>query len=133
MMVGLELRPVTEINLCPSEVAARIGTPQTHFGRRALERGVKSIPGDVLGYAVSEAVRQNRQDMVDRLWPTHTGNMVYRFRVSEGLFYALMSISHAPVTLYTHKMVKDMRQARRVCKRAGRHGNKPRLYERERV
>jgi hypothetical protein len=121
---------ITHIPLDPEAVRARCRAPQTHFGKRAAARGVRSVPGDVLAHAVEQALAQGRQDMLDRLWPTVTGNMVYRFAVREGCFYAIVSPQGVAVTLYTQAMISGMRQARRAIRRAGRRDNKPALWER---
>lgn len=119
----MDLRPITEICLDPAAVQKRLGPPRRHFGKRAQERGISSVPGDVLALAIAEAVRRGRDDLVARLYATHEGTILYRFRVAEGLFYAIVSPHGRPVTCYDQAMFAANRRNLRTCRKSKRRKN----------
>ncbi|MFG6535542.1 hypothetical protein ACGYK5_17090 [Sulfitobacter sp. 1A16787] len=119
------MRLILEAPLDPVAVLARIGPPKSHFGQRAAERGIQSVPGDVLRLAVRWAVQNDRIEYVERMFRLPSGVVAYRFRVVEGLYFALVGTDGIPVTLYTADMLAEVRLARKVHKRAGRRRNKP--------
>lgn len=124
-MARLGVAAITDISLDPGQVRARLGDPRSHFGQRAKERGIASVPGDVLWLAIKTAVVRDRGDLVERVFDLCSGQTAYRFRVSEGIFYALVSPNGNPVTCYTKEMLAGVRRVKRLKKRAGRLDNKP--------
>lgn len=91
-------------------------SPVTHFGKRAAERGVDSIPGDLLKWAIEQAVGEGREDMVEPVFPICSKSRLFRVLLPEGVFFPVINGGVA-VTIYSEEMVRQLRRARRWRKR----------------
>lgn len=94
------------------------GPAKTHFGQRAAERGVNSIPGDVLKWAIERAVTAARHDLVEHVFDIDPATRVYRVILPEGVFYPVISRGGTAMTIYTQGMLRQVRNARRGRKQA---------------
>lgn len=116
-MADIGLRLITEAPANPEVVLGRLGDPQSHFGQRAQARGITSVPGDVLHWVIRWAVCAGRADFVEFVFSHDNGKKFYRFRVDEGMFYALIGQGCSPVTVYTAQMIRQERARRKRCRR----------------
>ncbi|MEH6834822.1 hypothetical protein [Falsihalocynthiibacter arcticus] len=111
------MRMITEATPPPLRVRGCLGVAQTHFGKRAGERGIVSIPGDALRVAVEWAARQGRAEFLEPVFEIRGANFelmrVMRFRAPEGVFFALISVEGVPVTLYDRAIMRKVRAKRR--------------------
>lgn len=104
--------------------------PLTHFGQRAAERGISSVDGDRLKGALEWAIRAGRDDLVSYVMDQQDGTAIYRFRVPEGVFYAVAHRGSGNVlTCLTQRMVGAKKWTRKMRKR----GKLPREVERQRA
>ena len=120
----MTLRPILEAQPPAHLVLAALGPPQTHFGIRAAERGIVSIPGDALRHAVAWAIGHKRDDLVEELF-VKAGRLgpvtVCRILLPEGPFYPLVGQTGNPVTIYDPPRYRQMRDTRRQrIRRLGR-------------
>lgn len=103
----------------PPEVLTLV--PVTHFGKRATERGVSSIPGDLLKWVVETALNSRRDDLVELVFVIDSESTLYRIHLPEGLFYPVLANSGIAVTLLTAKMLRQVKHSRARCRhRTGR-------------
>ena len=86
-----------------------------HAVQRAIERGIKSVDPEMLVNAIEQEVR-NRPDtstMVERVMSAGNDSdpdaYVWRFRVEEGSFYAVVSGKGRVVTILTQDMIRAMK------------------------
>lgn len=96
--------------------AMRDSLSQTHFAARAAERGVRSVPGWVLLWAVREALAGGRADLVEPVFQIRPGAMLYRILLDEGAFYPVVC-DGVPATIYTQAQARKHRHGRRLRKR----------------
>ena len=87
--------------------------PRSHFARRCLERGIRSVPGDVLAAAIRAAVLAGDESKAEFVKHVDERADLYRFRVAEGVFYALVGrdAERWPRTVYTQRMKRKMDRA----------------------
>jgi hypothetical protein len=90
--------------------------PVTHFGQRAAERGVDSIPGDLLKWAIERAVGEGREDLVEPVFLICSDSRLFRVMLPEGVFFPVIK-GRVAVTIYSAEMVRQLRRARRRRKR----------------
>ena len=85
-----------------------------HFSQRCLERGITSIPGDVLRKNIERAIRDGRTDLVEMVFHVDRISSIWRFRVTEGYFYAVVG-RHTKlcITLYNQDLMRRVRRSRR--------------------
>lgn len=96
---------------------------RTHFGQRAMERGIRSVPGDVLKEDLERAICRGDETVVERVM-VWGGGMIYRFWVDEGIFYVLADLDDGtPITCFTHEMVRRKKYARKMQKRGHVQGH----------
>lgn len=86
-----------------------------HAVLRAIERGIRSVDPKTLVNAIEWEVR-NRPDtseLVERVMPSGNDSdpdaSVWRFRVEEGSFYAVVSGKGRVVTILTQDMIRAMK------------------------
>lgn len=93
-----------------------------HFAQRCAERGIRQTPAAVLKADLAQAVPQAlggclvAQRFVEHVVDAPNGAGVWRFRVAEGVFYAVVHLGH-PRTVITQDMLarfKAHRRGRRV-------------------
>jgi len=89
-----------------------LGPAVTHFGIRAAQRGVQSVPGDWLKWAVERAITQGRDDLVERMFEIDDGSTLYRVILPDGPTHPVIR-NHVAVTVYSPKEVRALRQTRR--------------------
>lgn len=90
-----------------------LGVPVSHFGRRAVERGVVSVPGDVLQWAVERALVMGRDDLVADVFDIDAQSRLVRVLLPEGHFYPVIAPNGVAVTLYAQAQLSQVRAARR--------------------
>ena len=97
------------------------GAPVSHVGQRALQRGVVSVPGDVLAWAISEAQGRGWSDCIEFVFDICPESAVYRILLPEGPFYPVIRCGDQLRTIFTQDQIRAMRRVRRLTKRrAGR-------------
>lgn len=120
----MTLRPIIEGLPCRAWAGADPGGPFTHFGKRAAERGLRSIPGDALKDLIEQFAREGRDDLVEHVFDLRGANwarlIVMRFIAPEGVFFAVLSESFNAVTLYDRKLMRSVRRKRKWQRRRGR-------------
>lgn len=116
------MRPLVEAAgdwVCPDGLARR--DPLSHFGGRALARGVQSVPGDLLKWIVERAVREAREDVAERMFSVAPACYLYRVDLPEGLFYPVVRYCDGgrvvAVTIYTQRMAGQVRKERKDWRR----------------
>ena len=93
----------------------------SHFADRCKENGIDSSPGNILAAAIRWEVKHGVEgDKVERVMAANGGRDIYRFRVPEGIFYAVIGDDDWPVTLYTQEIVRQKKRARRTERRRRR-------------
>lgn len=109
--------------LCPP-VDLGFGAEEPHFAMRARERGVRSIRGDLLKWAVERAFVLGRDDLIEPVFAVCPECTIYRVLLPEGPFYAVMRPAKARAcTLYSHAEMRSVRRGRRARKHlTGRRG-----------
>lgn len=121
---GVSLRPIIEGLPCAAWAGADPGGPFTHFGERAIERGIRSIPGDALKRIIEHFARAGRDDMVEHVFDLRGANwarlIVMRFIAPEGVFFAVLSEDLTAVTVYDRALMREVRKKRRWQRRRGR-------------
>lgn len=88
------------------------GPPRTHFGDRAAERGVRSIPGDLLKWAVEVSVAQGRTDLAEFVFAIDAQSLVFRVLLPEGPFYPIVTPAGRAVTIYSQSQLRNVRRSR---------------------
>ncbi len=92
-------------------------TPKTHFGQRCKERGIHSVDGDELGRTLRKAIMEGRDDLVEKVFPLNEATTLWRFRVSEGVFYTPVGNEGLwPRTVMTQEQIKRYRDNRKAFK-----------------
>lgn len=94
--------------------------PRTHFGIRAAERGVSTLPGDLLKWVVERALFLDRGDLVELVFRIDQESRLFRIILPEGMFFPVVSQRGNAVTIYTTEMVRKARADRRW--RLAKHG-----------
>ena len=85
-----------------------------HFDQRCQERGISSIPGKTLRQNIERAIAEGRDDLVELVFHIDTACSAWRFRVAEGVFYAICGrYSKRCITLYNREIMRGVRNARR--------------------
>ena len=85
-----------------------------HFDQRCQERGISSIPGKTLRQNIERAIAEGRDDLVELVFHIDTACSAWRFRVAEGVFYAICGRHSKPcITLYHREIMRGVRNARR--------------------
>lgn len=89
------------------------GAPRSHFGARALQRGVVSIHGDLLKWAVERALDLGRADLVEFVFAIDADGRLFRIMLPEGLFYPVISPGGTAMTIYCAAQVRRLREVRK--------------------
>lgn len=101
-------------------VSRRVPDPaepcQSHFGQRAQERGVVSVHGDLLKWAVEQALVARRDDLVAEVFAICPQSRVVRVLLPEGAFYPVIVEGHG-ATIYNAENLRKLRRGRRLRKR----------------
>ncbi len=85
-----------------------------HFDQRCLERGIASIPGPILRANIERAIKGGRDDLVSFVMWAAKDSDIWRFRVAEGFFYAVVDkAASACKTVLTQDMLKWHKRKRR--------------------
>ena len=100
--------------LPPARTADIFG--KTHFAARAVERGVRSIPGHLLLWIIKEAIHLGRADLVSPVYALCDESTLYRVILPEGQFYPVVK-DGAPVTIYSATEKRKLQRSRRLRKR----------------
>lgn len=80
-----------------------------HFAQRCRQRGITSVPGNILAAWLREGIIAGDDNIARFVKQLDTDCDLYRFMVPEGIFYAVVGREdHWPRTVYTQ------RQKRRV-------------------
>ena len=119
----MSLRPIIEGLPCRVWAGEDPGGPYTHFGQRAVERGIRSIPGDALKRLIEHFAREGHSDMLEHVFNlrgAHWSQMqVMRFIAPEGVFFAVLSEDLDAVTLYDRDLMRSVRAKRKWQRRGG--------------
>lgn len=91
--------------------------PLSHFGRRARQRGVVSIPGDLLHWAVERALLEGRAHAIDLVFNICPTTAVYRILLPEGSFYPVVRDGSMAVTIYCQRQMQMVRKGRALRKK----------------
>jgi hypothetical protein len=98
-----------------------VGRARSHFAERAAERGVTSIHGDLLKWAVEKAVADRRSDLAELVFSIDAVSRVFRVILPEGAFYPIIAPNGNCVTLFSAREIRQTRHARKGrLKRAGK-------------
>jgi hypothetical protein len=82
-----------------------------HFDQRCKERGISSRPAWMIRKAVEKAVREGLDDLVKRVKSYDEQADIWRFRVEEGIFYAVVSRTNGRcMTMLTQQMFSENRK-----------------------
>jgi len=85
-----------------------------HFVQRCRERGIASIDGMALRRNIERAIAEHSNDLVEFVFHIDAVSSVWRFRVKEGVFYAVCGRhSQRCITLYDRSILREVRQSRR--------------------
>lgn len=88
-----------------------------HFVHRCLQRNVYHNP-IILYEEIVRAIEDGRDDFVEKVCVTHARRIVYRFRVPNGIFYALTTKSGNPITVLKRgSAVKVKRRGKMILKK----------------
>ena len=97
-----------------------MGARVDHFAQRCRQRGIASVEAATLKRSLEAAARAaaagdlRALDVVEHVLDTHTGAAVWRFRVAEGVFYALIGAEGHARTVITQDMLGRYKAARRT-------------------
>lgn len=116
----MTLQLITHAAPDPRRLTGSLGPARSHFGQRAAERGIASVPGDALKLAVEWSVARQREDLAEPVFAlADDGARVFRILLPEGPFYAIVSPAGVAVTLYDRAMLRRVRKGRRRKLRRG--------------
>ena len=94
---------------------------KTHFAKRCIDRGITTVAGDKLGIEIHDHVTgRSKSIRVDRVGE-YSGSLFYRFIVREGVFFAPVSETGWPYTVYTREMFRKRRMSKKHKKLARSH------------
>lgn len=91
-----------------------------HFARRCRERGITSTCPDQIARELRQAVAGGGTalEVAQRVMPCLRGGAdIWRFRVREGIFYAVIGPDGNPRTILTQEMIRKKKWARKRQKR----------------
>lgn len=91
-----------------------------HFARRCRERGITSTCPYQIARELKQAVSGGGTslEVAQKVMPCLTGdNDIWRFKVSEGIFYAVIGPEGGPRTVLTQEMIRKKKWARKRQKR----------------
>lgn len=111
------LRPfldVAQFWRVPDDARGQFG--QTHFARRAEERGVTCLPGWALHWAVCHALRAGCSDVIERVFAMRNGSVIYRILLPEGAFYPVVNAAGVVTTIYTQDILRKAKRGRMVAR-----------------
>lgn len=97
-------------------------TDLPHFHQRCAERGITACPS-VLRDDLRRAVKMARlgdpvaSDYVERVPSPGEQSEIYRFRVADGIFYAVVAQNGNPMTILTQSMYRGKRFAAKMTRR----------------
>jgi hypothetical protein len=85
----------------------------SHFARRCRERGIASVPGNILAAWLMQGIRDRDENIARFVRRMDDECDLYRFIVPEGVFYCVAGADHWPRTLYTQEMKRKFDKARK--------------------
>ena len=94
-----------------------------HFKEQALARGITETDLDDLCEELIGAIKRKDPEYIEFVMHGDAGVDYYRFRVEEGLFYALVGRGNNLVSIYTQEMVRQKKWAAKKKKHRSRRGD----------
>lgn len=80
----------------------------SHFAQRCRQRGITSIPGNILAARIMAAIRDKDETFVQFVKRLDDDGNLYRFAVEEGIFYCVAGADYWPRTLFTQTMKRKV-------------------------
>lgn len=113
-----EQRPLAQ-GTDPFIAANNLSSQESHFVQRCRERGITSVDPVALQYALRDAVMRGDEEVIKRVADGNDGCGIYRFRLDEGVFYAVIGEGNWwPRTVLTQEMKQNVKRAQKRRKRA---------------